>query len=195
MSFFDGTYAGIPPWDIGRPQRAFAGLLEAGEIAEGPVLDVGCGTGEHVLMLAAAGLEAIGIDLSPRAIAKARQKAKERGLQASFLRGNALELTKLRRQVATVLDCGLFHTFEDEERAAFAGQLAEVLRPGGIYFMMCFSDLEPTEWGGPRRISRAEIIETFDPPRFRVRSIEDTRFESHLHTDGGRAFLAAIERS
>ena len=58
---FDASYAGTPPWDIGRPQPAFLALAEAGTI-RGRVLDVGCGTGEHALMAASMGLEATGID-------------------------------------------------------------------------------------------------------------------------------------
>jgi len=53
---FDEMYTAIPPWDIGRPQPVFLALAEAGAM-EGSVLDAGCGTGEHVLMAAARGLD------------------------------------------------------------------------------------------------------------------------------------------
>jgi 2-polyprenyl-3-methyl-5-hydroxy-6-metoxy-1,4-benzoquinol methylase len=58
----EDLYAGRPPWDIGRPQPAFVALAEDGALC-GRVLDVGCGTGEHTLMAAAASLDATGIDL------------------------------------------------------------------------------------------------------------------------------------
>jgi hypothetical protein len=45
-----------------------------------------------------------------------------------------------------VLDCGLFHIFNDDDRAAFADSLRSVLRPGGRYFMLCFSDQQPGGW-------------------------------------------------
>ena len=64
---FDAMYAGQPPWDIGRPQAAFAALGDAGLI-HGRVLDVGCGTGEHVLMCADLGLDATGADLAQVAL-------------------------------------------------------------------------------------------------------------------------------
>jgi len=44
------------------------------------VLDLGCGTGEDALMLAARGVRVVGIDASPERIAQAREKASERGL-------------------------------------------------------------------------------------------------------------------
>ena len=69
---FNPAYRGTPPWDISRPQAEFVRLEESGEI-RGSVLDVGCGTGEHVLYLARRGHEAWGIDSAPLAIEKARE--------------------------------------------------------------------------------------------------------------------------
>jgi 2-polyprenyl-3-methyl-5-hydroxy-6-metoxy-1,4-benzoquinol methylase len=77
--WFDDAYRGTPPWDIGRRQPAFVELALAGEIV-GRVLDVGCGTGENALYLAQKGLVVAGVDGSPRAIHKAKEKAAERGL-------------------------------------------------------------------------------------------------------------------
>ncbi len=115
---FDRSYLGTPPWDIGRPQPAFVGLAEAGLI-QGRVLDAGCGTGEHVLMVAERGLHATGIDAAPRAIAAATKKAHERHLPARFLLWDALRLSDLEESFDTVLDSGLFHVFDDESRATY----------------------------------------------------------------------------
>jgi 2-polyprenyl-3-methyl-5-hydroxy-6-metoxy-1,4-benzoquinol methylase len=114
---FDASYTGTPPWDIGRPQPAFLELAEA-SVIRGRVLDVGCGTGEHALMAAGRGLEATGIDTASTAIAIAQDKARKRGITARFLVWNALQLGALDDQFDTVLDCGLFHVFEDDERAS-----------------------------------------------------------------------------
>jgi SAM-dependent methyltransferase len=101
-------YASPPPWDLGRPQSAFLELAEQGAIS-GRVLDVGCGTGEHVLMCAGRGLPATGIDLAVPALEVAREKARERGLDARFLCHDALRVAELAESFDTVLDCGLFH--------------------------------------------------------------------------------------
>jgi SAM-dependent methyltransferase len=146
---FEASYEGTPPWDIGRPQLAFAALAEAGAFA-GPLLDVGCGTGEHVLMAAAAGLDATGIDIAPTAIRLAREKAAERGLTATFVAGDALAMD-FDEAFTTALDCGCFHTFDDADRERLVASLATVVRPGGRYVMLCFSDSEPGDWG-PRRM-------------------------------------------
>jgi cyclopropane fatty-acyl-phospholipid synthase-like methyltransferase len=130
MNWDDVYVTGVPPWDIGRPQPAFLRLAERG-LLSGQVLDAGCGTGEHTLLAAAHGAEAVGVDVSPTAIARARAKAAERGLDARFEVGDALDLGRLGLTFGTVIDSGLFHVFGDEERPRYAASLASVLRSGG----------------------------------------------------------------
>ena len=93
--FFEEMYQGQVPWDTGQPQPAIVKLAEAGRIA-GSVLDVGCGSGENVLYLAARGHESWGFDFVPAVIERARDKATQRGIDARFVVGNALELDRLR---------------------------------------------------------------------------------------------------
>ena len=118
---FDSAYIGTPPWDIGRAQPAIAELAESGSFV-GRVLDVGCGTGEHALLAAAMGLDATGIDSSPRAIALAREKAEARRLRARFLVGDALELGSLGESFETLVDSGVFHVFDDPAQRALCGE-------------------------------------------------------------------------
>jgi hypothetical protein len=91
-------------------------------------------------------------------------------------------------------------TFADEERPIFVRSLAEVLRPGGLLHLLCFSDEEPgTE--GPRRISQQEIRDAFHD-RWTVRQIEPTQFDSIPRPDGPKftpggpkSWLATVERT
>jgi cyclopropane fatty-acyl-phospholipid synthase-like methyltransferase len=185
---FESAYHGTPPWDIGRPQPAFVRLAETGQIS-GAVLDVGCGTGENALYLAQRGLAVMGIDGAPTAIRKARAKAKSRGLDIRFEVADALDLS-LPEAFDTVVDSGLFHVFSDDERTRFTASLGRVVRPGGTYFLMCFSEREPGDWG-PRRVTQAEIQSAFRAG-WRVNSIDPSAFE----TNGGdaQAWLASISR-
>ncbi len=199
QQLFQQMYEGQAPWDTGRPQPAIVALAEAGRI-RGSVFDVGCGSGENLLYLAAKGHEAWGLDFVPLAIEQAKAKAAQRGIAAHFLVANALELDKLGRRFDTVIDCGLFHTFADEERPLFVRGLAEVLRSGGLLHLLCFSDEEPgTE--GPRRVSRQELRDAFRDG-WKVQGIEPTSFESNPRPDGPKfspggpkAWLATIQRT
>ena len=51
-------------------QPAFLRLAKGG-LLTGRVLDAGCGTGEHALLAARSGAEAVGVDVSARAIERA----------------------------------------------------------------------------------------------------------------------------
>lgn len=189
---FEAAYAATPPWDIGRPQPAFAQLAETGRL-RGRVLDVGCGTGEHVLMAADAGCEAVGIDIAPSAIRRAVAKANERGISARFRVLDARDLASLDEQFDAVLDCGLFHVFDDEDRAPFVAGLAGAMRPGGEYFMLCFSEDEPPGWG-PRRITQDEIRSAFSSG-WRVDGIEPADIHVTLRSEPVRSWLASITRA
>ncbi len=189
---FEATYrAGAPPWDIGRPQPEIAGLAAAGQIV-GSVLDVGCGTGENALHLAALGHAVMGLDGAETAVARARQKAAERGLtSAQFHVWDALQLRRLRKSFDTVVDCGLFHVFADEQRRPYAQELAEVTAPGSDLFILCFSDAEPPG-PGPRRVAEHELRDAFRSI-FAVLDVAPARFERR---DGppARAWLAKLTR-
>ncbi|MDA4124937.1 MAG: class I SAM-dependent methyltransferase [Thaumarchaeota archaeon] len=192
MSTFNDSYRGTPPWDIGRPQAEFVQAAERGEV-RGEVIDVGCGTGEHSLFLAARGNPTLGVDSAPLAIEKAKSKATQRHSSAEFLVWDALSLGSLGRRFDCAIDSGLFHVFPDVQRAAYVRSLSEVLRPGGRYLMLCFSDREPADWGGPRRVSREEIRESF-AKGWRVDYIKPASFESSFHDHGGKAWLSSLTR-
>ena len=187
---FESAYLGTPPWDIGRPQPAIMRLAQARQIT-GSVLDVGCGTGENVLYLAELGFAAMGVDGAPTAISKARAKAKQRGVTAQFEVADALSLSMPNRRFDSVIDTGLFHVFSDEERDRFRDSLARVVRPGGTYFLMCFSDQQPGDWG-PRRVTQAEIRSVFNDG-WRVNYIEPSAFD--MNEGQALSWLASISRS
>jgi len=190
-NFFEAVYQAEAPWDIGRPQKEIVQLERAGEIA-GSVLDVGCGTGENALYLAAQNHEVWGIDFTPLAIQKAEEKAAQRNLHVTFLVLNVLELHTLGRTFDTVIDSGLFHTLSDEDRPIFVNNLAAVIHRGGTYFMLCFSELEPGSYG-PRRITQAEIRDSFRDG-WHINYIRPATMENRVGSEGVHAWLSFISK-
>jgi SAM-dependent methyltransferase len=190
---WDASYHDGPaPWDVGRPQPAVARLAAEGRFA-GAVLDAGCGTGENALHLASLGLSVLGVDVAETALAIARAKAAERGLEVAFAVADALRLERLGRRFATVLDCGLFHTFDGEERPGYVASLASVTERDGTLYVLCFSDDGPDT--GPHPVSEEELPAAFNPGSgWKVAAIEADRVQTRFHDDGAPAWLATIKR-
>jgi SAM-dependent methyltransferase len=189
---FEAIYrAGDAPWEIRRPQPAIVGLAEAGRIV-GTVLDVGCGTGENALYLAGRGHLVMGLDRAQTAVALARGKAAERGLGgAQFHVWDALELGRLRKSFDTVIDCGLFHLFDRDERRRYAQSLTEVTASGSDLYLLCFSDEEPAG-PGPHRIAEHEIRDAFRSI-FAVMEVAPAALE-RVAAPPARAWLAKLTR-
>jgi SAM-dependent methyltransferase len=191
---WDESYRDGPaPWDTDRPQPAIVRVAAEGGFA-GTVLDAGCGTGEHALLLAARGHDVLGLDVAATAIERARRKASDRDLAATFLVADALQLGRLGRTFDSVLDVGLFHTFDDdEEPRAYVDSLTSVTRPGSVLHLLCFSDAAPGD-RGPRRISQAELRSGF-ATGWTVVSIAAVRCETRFDPEGVPAWLAKIGRA
>ena len=181
------------PRDIGPPQPAFVRLADGG-LLRGRVLDAGCGRGNMAPLAAAQGADAVGVDVSPRAIEQARRKAGERGLSVRFEVADALSLGELGLTFDTVIDSGLFHVFDDGDRARYVTSLASVLESGGTCCLMCFSDRQPGGLG-PRRVRQEELRAAFSDG-WAVTSIVAEAFEVNpgLGTPTAQAWLATIRR-
>ena len=183
---------GVPPWDIGRPQPAIVRLAEEGLIA-GDVIDLGCGTGENALYLASRGLTVVGVDAAPTAIARAHEKARLRGTEATFVVADALALEALERTFDVAIDCGLFHTISDADRVPYERSLQRTLRAGARYVLLCFSENQPGDFG-PRRVTQAEIRASF-AAGWTVDSIVAERFAAQLPGGGAEAWMALLTRA
>jgi len=113
---------------------AAAGLVYRRDIrphlpAGGRVLDIGCGQGELVRLLAAGGFDAYGVDVSPEQVEIARSSGLDRVELGDFHAYLASSRGEWDGVVATDV---LEHLARDEVVAAFDSVRA-ALRPGGVF--------------------------------------------------------------
>lgn len=185
LAFFDAVYRGEAPWDVGGPQPALASLF-ADHPPSGPVLDVGCGSGDLAIHLAEAGLEVLGVDFVEGPIAQAREKAArlppEVGRRVNFEVADALHPSRLERRFGAVVDSGFYHLFDPKESETFVDELALTLLPGGRYYLLAFAVEFPAA-NVPRAVTEAELRERFNGgKRWRVLEIEPAEFLSRVAT-------------
>ena len=129
ISRFDEFYrTTTPPWVIGEPQPAVVELERAGLI-RGAVLDIGCGTGEHTILLTRLGYDVVGIDFAPEAVEQARRNAEAKGVGARFEVADAMNLAD-RPGYDTIVDSALFHIFDDGDRPKYVASLHNACRSG-----------------------------------------------------------------
>lgn len=189
-SYWDGP----APWDFGGPQPAVVRLADAGGFA-GTVLDAGCGSGENTLVIASLGLPVLGVDVAETGLKLAREKAAERGIAAEFATADALHLERLERRFDTVLDSGLFHTFNTDERQTYAASLAAATQYDGTLYVLCFSNEGPD--AGPHPVSQEDLRMAFAPSSgWTITSIVPERVRTAFHNEtGAPAWLATITRT
>jgi SAM-dependent methyltransferase len=172
------------PWDASYSDGlAFAGA----------VLDAGCGAGENTLHVASLGLSVLGVDVAETALAIARKKAGDRGIDVEFATADAFHLERLGHRFETVLDCGLFHTFNSDERPGYVASLASVTKHDGALYVLCFSDDGPDT--GPHPVRREELRAAFNPSSgWNVTAIEPDRIQTRYHENGAPAWFVTIKR-
>jgi SAM-dependent methyltransferase len=169
---FDDAYrTGSPPWVIGEPQPAIVALEQAGMI-RGAVLDIGCGLGEHTILLAALDYDVLGIDYAPNAVAQARENAARAGVDARFEVADAMNLGA-DPGYDTVIDSALFHIFfDDADRERYVASLHRAIRPGGVLHLLALSD---TGHGFGPSVSEAVVRSAFSDG-WQIEGLEPTTY-------------------
>jgi ubiquinone/menaquinone biosynthesis C-methylase UbiE len=189
---WDASYQhGPAPWDIGHPQAALVRLASEGGFT-GAVLDAGCGTGDNALHIASLRLSVLGVDVAETALAIAREKSDDRQIEIEFAAADAFQLERLARRFETVWDCGLFHTFDGDERPEYVASLASVTGRDATLYVLCFSD-EGADTG-PHPVSQQELRAAFNPSTgWHLVAIKRDLIQTRYH-DCAPAWFATIKR-
>lgn len=170
LSLFDDAYkSGTAPWVIGEPQKAVVDLERAGLI-RGRVLDVGCGAGEHTILLTKLGYDVLGVDYAPSAVEQARRNAEAKGVEARFEVADAMNLGNAGYD--TIVDSALFHIFDATDRPRYVRSLHAACRPGGLVHVLALSDRG--RGFGPQ-VSESDIRGAFGDG-WELESLEETTY-------------------
>ena len=174
FSLFDDAYQSrTAPWVIGEPQPAIVELERTGVI-RGKVLDVGCGAGEHTILLTRLGYDVLGIDYSPSAIDQARDNAATKGVDARFDVGDAMNLPDVPAY-DTIIDSALFHIFDDADRPRYVRSLHTACRPGALVHVLALSDAGRGQGGGGKHHSQRGVVgKAFNQGMFTASGLPNT---------------------
>lgn len=122
------------------------------------LLNLGCGTGRHDLLLAQRGFQATGVDLSEEMLTIARDQAERAQQAVNFFHGDARSI-RLEQSFDAVL--ALFHVMSyqitNDDLLAVLRTAWSHLDPGGVFLFDC--------WYGPGVLS--------DPPATRIKRMEN----------------------
>lgn len=147
-------------------------------------LEIGCGIGRLSRFMASHGVQATGIDWSPVAIERAKQRAASDVTKPDYQVGDATNLEHLVGPYDVGFDVGCFHCFDPAGQQKYVAEVARLLAPGGVHLIWALdhspSDLTLSPW----TVKRA-----FDP-KFELLDAQPSRrrlVKSHWYWLGKRS--------
>ncbi len=160
----DAIYADLPldeiPWHSEEPPAPLVDLVRSRRLPPGRAADLGCGAGSAAIWLAGRDFEVTGIDVSSRAVALAAARAAERGVSCRFLTADLVREVVTPERVGG--PCDLVHEWEvlhhvaPADREAYLRNVHGLLRRGGLYLSVCFSEDDPLA-GGTGKVRRTRL--------------------------------------
>jgi SAM-dependent methyltransferase len=149
----DGIYEQLSldeiPWNMERPPELLVELVASGWVLPGDAVDLGCGAGNYAVWLAAHGFEVTGFDISPEALALAQKLAEKQGVSCRFLACDLTgEVEGLDLCFDFAFDWEVLHHVFPVDRERYVSNVHRILRPGGRYLSVCFSEDDVAEFGG-----------------------------------------------
>ncbi len=130
------------------------------------VVDIACGTGPHLLRLAARGYRMTGLDLSPENIEFLRERTRAAGFDADLVVGDMTNFQLgARVDAAICMQDSQGHLLTNEHLLDHLRSVAQALRRGGVYVFdryMASSWTNPARrWSWSRRRGRLIVRATF----------------------------------
>ena len=155
----------------------------------GRALDLGCGTGQNSIWLATRGWDVTGIDIVPKAIAVARARAAEAGVQVEF-RVDDVTLFEPRHAYDLVLSTYALPRAGSGRDVALQ-MASEAVGPGGT-LLICEFDASLENDGWMTRDDLVSLGEVTAALRGLVVDSAEVTVTSHVHGDVKRQLAVAV---
>jgi SAM-dependent methyltransferase len=170
------------PWNLEEPPGLLIELVDSGGITPCDVVDLGCGAGNYAVWLAARGFRVTGIDVSPKALELAARLAADSQVDCRFLVADlCAEVGDLHGTFDFAFDWELLHHVFPEQRERYAANVHRLLRAGGRYLSVSFSEEDPafggsgkyrtTPLGTTLYFSTEQELRDLFEPWFRIREL------------------------
>lgn len=164
---------GFTPWD-GHPQSSALREFVEGTDTPGSALDVGCGTGDSSIFLAQHGWHVTGVDFTPKALEKARGKARAANAAVNFVHADVTHLREagINGSFQVIVDNGCFHGMNGGDRDLYVQEITAAAAPGAQLLMIAF---KPSGRFGPAGVDQTEIERRFMPTWSLVSATDEPR--------------------
>ncbi|MBD3257751.1 methyltransferase domain-containing protein [candidate division GN15 bacterium] len=178
----DKIYRDLPlesiPWNLERPPALLVEAVESGIVRPCPTVDLGCGAGNYAVWLAKQGFEVTGLDMSDEAVSHARKLAERVGVDCRFDVLDLLEdVSPYEAQFDFAYEWELLHHIFPDDRCNYVENVARMLRPGGLYLSVCFSE-DDVAFGGEGKYRDTPLgTRLYFSSEREVREVFESRFD------------------
>ncbi len=155
------------PWDTQITPPEVMDFIKRSQ--PGRALDLGCGTGTNAITLTKHGWQCTGVDFSPKAIAKARNKARREALDIEFHVADVSDLSFIEGPFDYMLDIGCLFTLSPEQQKRYAAEASRLLRPDAVYMLYAWL---PQQRGGRYIGLSIEEAKALFSSNFRLEKVE-----------------------
>ncbi len=135
------------PWDTG-PREELVSLVESGRVKPCRAIDLGSGTASNVIYLAQHGFEVTGVDYSPAAIEMGRLRAREAGVEVTFIEDDFTNLQHTNGTFDLLVDYGGLHSVRPPQRDLYMKNVLPLTHQGSLFLLYCF-EWAPRWWERP----------------------------------------------
>jgi SAM-dependent methyltransferase len=185
--------SGNPPWETGQPSRELARVLAEEKIGPCRVLELGCGSGINAVWLAQQGFDVTGVDITPLAIERARQRAIAAGVTVRFEVADVLDLPADYGAIPLFFDRGCYHAVRHIDARGYVRSLLRVTAPGSLGLILTGNAREPHE-PGPPVVSEEEFHAELEPA-FEIVRLREFRFDAtETHPGSHLAWSCLVRR-